>query len=102
MEEVEKSPISIEEEDTEMGQGDVDENPKSSRKSSSDSESSDSEDEAEQNEQLLTLESELSTNPSNYDAHVQVNSSSTRPLKKIFLLLILPVLPFDSIWFDST
>ncbi|KAK6263531.1 hypothetical protein SCA6_018965 [Theobroma cacao] len=72
MEKVEKSPISTEEEeDTEMGEGDVVENPKASSKSSSDSESSDSEDEAEQNEQLQTLESELSTNPSNYDAHVQ-------------------------------
>ncbi|XVF26386.1 hypothetical protein REPUB_Repub14bG0011500 [Reevesia pubescens] len=73
MEEVEKSPISVEEEDTEMGEddGDVVENTKSGRKSSSDSESSDSEEEAEQNEQLLTLESELSTNSSNYDAYVQ-------------------------------
>ncbi|XP_022723457.1 squamous cell carcinoma antigen recognized by T-cells 3 isoform X7 [Durio zibethinus] len=70
MEQVEKSPIS-KREDTEMGESDVDENPKSIGKSSSDSESSDSEDEAEQNGQLLTLESELSTNPSNYDAHVQ-------------------------------
>ncbi|XP_021298484.1 squamous cell carcinoma antigen recognized by T-cells 3 [Herrania umbratica] len=71
MEEVEKSPISTEEEDAEMREGDVVENPKTSSKSSSDSESSDSEDEAEQIEQLQTLESELSTNPSNYDAHVQ-------------------------------
>ncbi|XVF23161.1 hypothetical protein REPUB_Repub13aG0013400 [Reevesia pubescens] len=63
MEEIEKSVA----EETEMaeGEGEVVENPKS------DSESSDSEDEGEQNEQLLTLESELSSNPSNYDAHVQ-------------------------------
>ncbi|XVF75100.1 hypothetical protein PTKIN_Ptkin13bG0160900 [Pterospermum kingtungense] len=73
MEEVEKSPVSVEEEeDTEMGEGNVDENPKTINQiSSSDSESSDSEDEAEQNEQLLTLETELSTNPSDYNAHVQ-------------------------------
>lgn len=79
MEEVEKSTISTGGEDTEMGEGEVDENPKSKQKSSSDSESSDSEDEAEQNEQLLALESELSTNPSNYDAHIQVNTLSLRP-----------------------
>ncbi|PPR92373.1 hypothetical protein GOBAR_AA28295 [Gossypium barbadense] len=59
------------EEDTEMEESDAVENPKASQKSSSDSESSDSEEEADQNEQLLALEYELSTNPSNYDAHVQ-------------------------------
>ncbi|XVE91288.1 hypothetical protein DITRI_Ditri20bG0141400 [Diplodiscus trichospermus] len=69
--EVEKSPISIEQEDSEMGEGDAVEKPKSNRKSSSDSDSSDSEDEAEQTEQLLTLGSELCSNPSNYDAHVE-------------------------------
>ncbi|KAJ7967924.1 squamous cell carcinoma antigen recognized by T-cells 3-like [Quillaja saponaria] len=38
---------------------------------SSDSDESDSDDEAQQNLQLQTLETELSTNPSNYDGHVQ-------------------------------
>ncbi|OMO65610.1 hypothetical protein COLO4_31114 [Corchorus olitorius] len=77
MDEVEKSPISTGEEDTEMDgvgvgdEGDSKESPKSSLKSDSDSESSDSEDEGEQKQQLQTLESELSTNPSNYDAHVE-------------------------------
>jgi len=33
---------------------------------------SDSEDEAESNQQIVTLESELSANPYNYDAYVQV------------------------------
>ncbi|KAK8584620.1 hypothetical protein V6N13_138577 [Hibiscus sabdariffa] len=70
MEEFEKSPVSVGE-DTGMDENDTVENPKTSRKSSSDSESSDSEDEADQKEQLLTLEYELSRNPSNYDAHVQ-------------------------------
>ncbi|KAK9678015.1 hypothetical protein RND81_11G182000 [Saponaria officinalis] len=43
-----------------------------SAKSSSDSDSdSDSDTEAEQSSQLQTLESELSRNPANYDAHVQ-------------------------------
>ncbi|GMI81903.1 EMBRYO DEFECTIVE 140 [Hibiscus trionum] len=70
MEEFEKSPVSVGE-DTEMDESNTVENPKTSRKSSSDSESSDSEDEANQKEQLLTLEYELSTNPSNYDSHVQ-------------------------------
>ena len=78
MEEVEKSPVSIEQEDTEMSDGDAIENPKSNGKSSSSSDSSDSEDEAEQTEQLLTLESKLTSNSSNYDAHVQVNSPSPR------------------------
>ncbi|XWS20670.1 hypothetical protein CRYUN_Cryun31cG0122800 [Craigia yunnanensis] len=71
MEEVEKPPVSIKQEDTEMSDGYAVENPKSNRKSSSSSDSSDSEDEAEQTEQLLTLESELTSNSSNYDAHVQ-------------------------------
>ncbi|KAK8678948.1 hypothetical protein V6N13_144423 [Hibiscus sabdariffa] len=70
MEEFEKSPVSVGE-DTGMDESDTVENPKTSRKSCSDSESSDSEDEADQKEQLLTLEYELSSNPSNYDAHVQ-------------------------------
>nr|KJB56279.1 hypothetical protein B456_009G114100 [Gossypium raimondii] len=70
MEEFEKPQVSMEE-DTEMEESDAVENPKASQKSSSDSESSDSEEEADQNEQLLALEYELSTNPSNYDAHVQ-------------------------------
>lgn len=35
---------------------------------------SDSEDEAESNHQIETLESELSANPYNYDAYVQVNN----------------------------
>lgn len=40
---------------------------------------SDSEDEAESNHQIETLESELSANPYNYDAYVQV---------RIFMLLL--------------
>lgn len=44
----------------------------SSSSSGSDSDDSDSDSEAQQNLQLQTLESELSNNPSNYDAHVQV------------------------------
>ncbi|KAE8700797.1 hypothetical protein F3Y22_tig00110556pilonHSYRG00772 [Hibiscus syriacus] len=70
MDEFEKSPVSLGE-DTGMDESDTVENPKTSQKSSSDSDSSDSEDDADQKEQLLTLEYELSTNPSNYDAHVQ-------------------------------
>ncbi|KAE8688795.1 hypothetical protein F3Y22_tig00110956pilonHSYRG00244 [Hibiscus syriacus] len=70
MDEFEKSPVSLEE-DTGMDESDTVENPKTTQKSSSDSDSSDSEDDADQKEQLLTLEYELSTNPSNYDAHVQ-------------------------------
>lgn len=70
MEEFEKRQVSMEE-DTEMEESDAVGNPKASQKSGSDSESSDSEEEADQNEQLLALEYELSTNPSNYDAHVQ-------------------------------
>ncbi|TYH48865.1 hypothetical protein ES332_D10G097000v1 [Gossypium tomentosum] len=65
----EKSSISIKD-DTEMADDDTAQNPESSRKLSSDSDSSDSEDEAEQTQQLRALESDLSTNPSNYDAHV--------------------------------
>ncbi|CAK7357216.1 unnamed protein product [Dovyalis caffra] len=42
------------------------------RSSSSDSDSdSDSEDESQQNQELETLETELSSNPANYDSHVQ-------------------------------
>lgn len=78
MEEFEKPPGSLEE-DTGMEESDAVENPKASQKSSSDSESSDSEEEADQNEQLLAIEYELSTNPSNYDAHVQVNSTPPSP-----------------------
>ncbi|KAE8711206.1 hypothetical protein F3Y22_tig00110300pilonHSYRG00004 [Hibiscus syriacus] len=63
MEAFEKSPVG---QDTGMDESDTVENPKTSLKSSSDSE-----DESDQKEQLLTLEYELSTNPSNYDAHVQ-------------------------------
>ncbi|KAE8655298.1 ATP-dependent Clp protease ATP-binding subunit ClpX-like [Hibiscus syriacus] len=70
MEEFEKSPVPLPEE-TGMDESDTVENPETSQKSSSDSDSSDSEDEADQKEQLLTLEYELSTNHSNYDAHVQ-------------------------------
>ncbi|KAG4125206.1 hypothetical protein ERO13_D10G083500v2 [Gossypium hirsutum] len=65
----EKSSVSIKD-DTEMADDDTAQNPESSRKLSSDSDSSDSEDEAEQTQQLRALESDLSTNPSNYDAHV--------------------------------
>lgn len=39
-----------------------------------DSDDSDSEDEAQQNLQLESLQTELATNPSNYDAHLQVIS----------------------------
>nr|KJB70773.1 hypothetical protein B456_011G090800 [Gossypium raimondii]KJB70774.1 hypothetical protein B456_011G090800 [Gossypium raimondii] len=65
----EKSSVSIKD-DTEMADDDTAQNPESSRKLSSDSDSSDSEDEAEQTQQLRALESDLSTNPSNYDAHI--------------------------------
>ncbi|KAH1047865.1 hypothetical protein J1N35_038649 [Gossypium stocksii] len=65
----EKSSVSIKD-DTEMADDDTAQNPESSRKLSSDSDSSDSEDEAEQTQQLRALESDLSTNPFNYDAHV--------------------------------
>ncbi|KAA3479506.1 squamous cell carcinoma antigen recognized by T-cells 3-like isoform X2 [Gossypium australe] len=58
----EKSSVSIKD--------DTAQNPESSRKLSSDSDSSDSEDEAEQTQQLRALESDLSTNLSNYDVHV--------------------------------
>ncbi|PPS16520.1 hypothetical protein GOBAR_AA04048 [Gossypium barbadense] len=65
----EKSSVSIKD-DTEMADDDTAQNPESSLKLNSDSDSSDSEDEAEQTQQLRALESDLSTNPSNYDAHV--------------------------------
>ncbi|KAG8481746.1 hypothetical protein CXB51_027220 [Gossypium anomalum] len=65
----EKSSVSIKD-DTEMADDDTAQNSESSLKLSSDSDSSDSEDEAEQTQQLRALESDLSTNPSNYDAHV--------------------------------
>lgn len=68
---VEKSSVSIKD-DTEMVDDDTAPNPESSLKLSSDSDSSDSEDEAEQTQQLRALESDLSTNPSNYDSHVLV------------------------------
>ena len=43
--------------------------------SMSDFDDSDSEDEAQQNLQIESLQTELVTNPSNYDAHLQVISS---------------------------
>ena len=42
---------------------------------------SDSDNEAQQNAELQTLETELSCNPSNYDAHVQVPTSNIHSLK---------------------
>ena len=55
---------------------------------------SDSEDEAQQNLQIESLQTELVTNPSNYDAHLQVISS----LPYFFLLfssLVLMILLFS-------
>jgi len=54
----------------------------------SDSDDSDSEDEAQQNLLLETLQTELVANPSNYDAHLQVISSSTQ-LNSIILFFPL-------------
>ncbi len=42
---------------------------------------SDSNDEAQQKVELQTLETKLSSNPSNYDAHVQVPISNIHSLK---------------------
>jgi hypothetical protein len=49
--------------------GDQLQNPKLRSDSDSDS---DSEDESQQNQELKTLETELSSNPANYDSHAQV------------------------------
>jgi hypothetical protein len=79
LEEQPKSKPSTSEEEENVDNGDqympdAAQNPPSSPGSDgSDSDSeSDSEDEAQQNLQLQTLEAELSSNPSNYDTHVQV------------------------------
>lgn len=51
---------------------DLPQNPTSPASDSSSSDSGSEDDESDQKLQLQTLQSELSTNPSNYDAHVQV------------------------------
>lgn len=55
---------------------------------------SDSDGEAQQNLQLQALQTEVAANPSNYDSHLQVISSSQLSTYSLFLLLLLPSLYF--------
>ena len=69
--EIDGEDITLEEELDDKDNGDQLQNPKLRSDSNSDSDS-ESDDESQQIEELRTLEIELSSNPANYDSHVQV------------------------------
>lgn len=87
---MEEAPITVTEDQT-MSEP---QNPKTTTDSDSDSESdSDSDDEAQDNLQLQSLETELSSNPGNYDAHVQVftqlNHLSLISIKCMYIAMLM-------------
>lgn len=92
---MEEAPITVTEDQT-MSEP---QNPKTTTDSDSDSESdSDSDDEAQDNLQLQTLETELSSNPGNYDAHVQVFHSAQSFISNLYKCMYIAMLMIGNLF----